>query len=393
LLLIVLVFTSILIPLVLGALTQNAILLHRNPMAAAYSLVLLQILGVAWVMLQCKAITGAPYQRCIASLPVGSQQTRRVNFRILIEADALLASLWIAGNVLIITGFHSPLAASNYALRAASAAVLVLAAQYTWLWQRRSALSLAHFFLLDAAFVAAMYFTRSLHHGGIWILTLIVIGTLSAAWFSQLGVFTLRSKALLFIRGDHRTSRASRRYEQPAANVNDNPRIIRALCRFYMHLISTGLPENFVLRAVLAALLCATALFASVMRLPDPVAPLFWFMGVALSANLMTGLRQAFKDIHANSRPYYAALPIETSQVELADGITLGVFATGMALPFAVAGAALAPQAASKFLLGIPLALVVSAGQFMIGTRAPKQSVILVFLLDIILVGALSYVV
>lgn len=64
-----------------------------------------------------------------------------------------------------------------------------------------------------------------------------------------------------------------------------------------------------------------------------------------------------------------------------------------MAIPFALVGTTLVPQQVFTFMLGIPLALIASAGQFIIGSHVPKQSVILSFLLDSILVIVFTYVV
>lgn len=164
LILIVFVFTSILILLALGALIQNVVLEQDSLIEATSSLILLQILGLAWVIPQNRAITGTPYQRFIDSLPLESQQTLRVNLSILAEANALFAVLWIAAIILIVRNFNSPLAISIYTLRTASVAILVLATQYAWLWRRRPALSLACLILFDAGLVAAMYFTRSVQN-------------------------------------------------------------------------------------------------------------------------------------------------------------------------------------------------------------------------------------
>lgn len=391
LLLIVFAFTSLLIPLALSALIHNAVLLDSHISDAILSLIALQIIGTAWVILQARAIAGAPYQSFFEALPIGKCRMLQINLGILAEADAPLAALWLVAIFLMLKGSNSPLESASYVLRALAVAVLILTIQYMWLWHKQRALAFTGLILFNAGLVATMDFSQGAHSNGLLMSALILVGSVCVGLFLLVGVKQFQFKIHVPPHANQRAMKAHRDLNNCAATLNDNPYLGHALVRFYVSLLFRGVRENLVLRTAAALGILALALSVSQMHSSGRVALLFWFAGVAMAANIIASLRQSLKDAHANAQRYCGALPIRASQFVFADGMTLCLFATMAVIPFALAGTLLTSPRMHVFLWGIPLALATAAGHFAIGTHFPKQSVVLTFLLDVILVAAFTY--
>lgn len=392
LLLIVFVFTTALIPLATGTLIHSVVLAGSSIPDAILSLIVLQIIGIAWVVLQARAITGAPYQTFFEALPIGKRRTLQVNLRVLAGADAPLAALWLVAIFLILKDFNSPLESASYVLRALAVAVLILTIQYAWLWHRQRSPVFTGLTLFNAGLIAAMYFSQSTQPSQLLLSALILAGSASAGLFLLVGVMQFQFKMRLLPHANRRATKAYRDLSHGVATIKDNPNLRHALVWFYVSLFARGARENLVLRVATALGICAIALALSGMRSPGRVAQLFWFAGVAVAANAITSLKQSLKDVHARSHCYCGALPFTGSHIALADGAALSVCATATVIPFALAGVFLASRGTYTFLLGIPLALVTAAGQFIVGTHFPKQSVVLSLLLDVTVVAAFTYV-
>lgn len=388
-LLIAVAFTSILLPLVFASLFAHAAGLGSAVWSTAFSLVTLQAIGIAWVLLQKQAITGARYDICLRSLPLGFPRWTLINTRILIEADAILAFLWLAGLTLIFIQADRPHPAAAFWLRIAVITGSIVAVQYSWLWSRSRNLLLASVTAFDAALVLALGRTAATDRTVTAAALLLFAGAAASALLVALNSST--RMATFIQRAWPAKLRYHSRRRQAQSSLHRSFLLV-TLAGFYRAALLRSVCGDFVLRTLAALAACTLAILAVTSSIHNPIAPLLWLAGVIISANSLASLGEALKTMHAGPQKYFGALPLGPKSVRLADTATLCILTLIVTGTFAIAGSILVPSRATGLIAGVAAALLVSAGQLEIGTHGARHRVTLTLLLDIAVLAAFGWI-
>lgn len=384
LLLIVIGMTSALIPLGLAALFLHAVAEPGPAWAIAVSVVLLQLIGVLWVAPQTNEVTGAPYQRYWDGLPVGNWFVRRINLRLLLEADAVLAFLWCAAGMLSVTRVFVAPRQAQYALGVGALAAWVVAAQYLWLWGRARWSSLAVLVFMDAALVAVLYLSRDIRAACPAVSALIFVAAFVAMVLAPTVEAGLGARL-------HPTFMVWRRrglnrqfdLADPAPRITPVWKFLRVLRYFYWPAFVYGIRGACLLRTAAAVALCMLGALLFLRNAPSTLGKIFWFGGAVLAVNVVVGLSHALADLHGNAWRYWGALPVSRTALQVAEGAVLagaGMCIVGL---FAVAGGIFVAPPYGLFLLAIPMALLAGVSQLVLGVHFPRFMIPLTLLSDV----------
>lgn len=383
---IIFALTSLLIPMVVGALIEQAVFESSGLGAGFLALVLLQAIGIAWAIPQARAITGAPYQGYLASLPVGQGREAYINVRVLLEADALLGLLWLAGVSLVVSGFSSHTDMVVYVLRAAAACILVMSAQYLWLWGAARSSSLVLLAFLDIALIVGLYSTRN--PGG----AALPLAILVLAFAASASICTIAASPRLgTVIGQSHGRAMAGAPESPQSGKRSLPFV--PVVRFYRDLLLHGVRDDFVLRSMLSTFSAAITALVAALHSDTRVAPVLWLAGAALAGNIVAGLKTPMDMMHTAARGYHRALPLDQRLLGVTDSLALCVVVAGIALGCCLLGLLLAPQLWPAFLAGIPLATTATLINLTVGRRFSRHGVVLSFALNASLIAAFAYLI
>lgn len=382
-------FTSILLPLVFGALLEHAAGTHSAMWAAAISLAALQALGVGWVVLQKPAITSEHYEHYFRALPLGFRQKTVINTRILIEANAILGFLWSAGLAVIFIETGAPHPRLVFLLRIAAITVSVLAMQYIWLWYRSRTLVLASILAFDAALVWALRASANAGTAEVAAACLLLAASIAAATLLVCAHSSACVAAFARRAWPTKLHYFARHRETHDPQLRSRPAVMLAV--FYRGALVHALRGELTLCALAALAACTAALLLSTLHAGDAWALVFWFAGAVLSANALASLAGPIRKMHAAARPYFGALPLDATSVRRADATVLCALAVIVAAACASAGSFILPALAGGWFAGMGAALIAGVGQLAAGIHFPRQVVVLTFLLDVAIVAAFGW--